>query len=211
MKQENSKVKINSVNSVKRYITNYLILKILTGDYPLNKKIPSENNLAEKFKCSRLTSRSALLVLNNASVLDAIRGSGYIVSEEALKILMPPKFVQEKSDSQKTKAISTTNDFITLETTYFKDNKIIGVVTWDIAKYVYIEMSKKYSIEENVCDNLIQANLDFTLFEEHVELDKEGRILLVKTNFDQESKIIFRSATWYEDIKKLTTKTVDLI
>ena len=56
-------------------------------------------------------------------------------------------------------------------------------------------MSKNYSIEENVCDNLIQANLDFTFFEEHVELDKKGRILLVKTNYDQESKIIFRSAT----------------
>ena len=129
MKQKNNKVKINSVNSVKRYITNYLILKILTGDYSLNKKIPSENSLAKKFNCSRLTARSALLVLNNASVLDAIRGSGYIVSEEALKILMPPKFVQEKSNSQKTKAISTTNDFITLETTYFNNNEIIGVVT----------------------------------------------------------------------------------
>lgn len=211
MKQKNNKVKINSVNSVKRYITNYLILKILTEDYSLNKKIPSENSLAKKFNCSRLTARSALLVLNNASVLDAIRGSGYIVSEEALKILMPPKFVQEKSNSQKTKAISTTNDFITLETTYFNNNEIIGVVTWDIAKHVYIEMSKNYSIEENVCDNLIQANLDFTFFEEHVELDKKGRILLVKTNYDQESKIIFRSATWYEDIKKITSKTVDLI
>ena len=49
MKQKNNKVKINSVNSVKRYITNYLILKILTGDYSLNKKIPSENSLAKKF------------------------------------------------------------------------------------------------------------------------------------------------------------------
>lgn len=210
MEQKN-KVKINGVNSVKRYITNYLILKILTGDYSLNKKIPSENSLAEKFNCSRLTARSALLVLNNASVLVAIRGSGYIVSEEALKILMPPKFVQEKSDSQKTKVISTSKEFITLETSYFYKNELIGVVVWDVAKHVYIEMSKIYSIEENVCDNLIQANLDFTFFEEHVELDKKGRILLVKTNYDQDDRIIFKSATWYEDIKKLTTKTVDLI
>ncbi|MGL5630180.1 MAG: GntR family transcriptional regulator [Mycoplasmoidaceae bacterium] len=73
--------------SSKAYILRYLILKILRSEYLENQLIPSENRLAIKFQCARLTSRSALITLVNIGVLTVNQGFGYVVSKHAMGIL----------------------------------------------------------------------------------------------------------------------------
>lgn len=87
--------------SSKKYILQYIILKILNNDYVKDVPAPSENRLAMKFNCSRLTARSALIILVNIGVLVAKQGMGYLVSEKAMDILFFAKKLN--IDAHKTK------------------------------------------------------------------------------------------------------------
>lgn len=75
------------MKSAKKYISEYICLKILKGGYAAGDVIYSENKLAIKFNCSRLTARSALVVLVNAGILYSKKGKGYIVTPNALNVL----------------------------------------------------------------------------------------------------------------------------
>ncbi|MGL4647623.1 MAG: GntR family transcriptional regulator [Mycoplasmoidaceae bacterium] len=93
------------MKSSKSYIIEYIILKILNGDFEPEKLVWSENKLAIKFNCTRLTSRSALINLVNLGILEAFKGLGYVVSENALDILFFSKSLKDKSISSKYKKI----------------------------------------------------------------------------------------------------------
>lgn len=73
--------------SSKKYISKYIILKILNDEYKKSNIIPSENRLAIKFNCSRLTARSALINLVDIGVLQSKQGMGYLVSDCAMSVL----------------------------------------------------------------------------------------------------------------------------
>lgn len=79
------------MKSSKKYISEYICLKILKGSYQAGDVIYSEHKLAIKFNCSRLTARSALIVLVNAGILYSRKGKGYIVSPNATSILFYAK------------------------------------------------------------------------------------------------------------------------
>ncbi len=79
------------MKSSKKYISEYICLKILKGSYQPGDVIYSEHKLAIKFNCSRLTARSALIVLVNAGILYSKKGKGYIVSPNAITILFYAK------------------------------------------------------------------------------------------------------------------------
>ena len=138
---------ITVVKSIKSFIISYLILKILSGDYPIGHKIPSENILAQRFKCSRLTARSAILVLEYIGALDSMRGAGHFVSEHAIRLLMIPLWMEKQSVHFTNRITNTGKKLISCETRYFdENNKEIGIVNWEIQKTLNLNINKQYEI-----------------------------------------------------------------
>lgn len=202
--------KTNSV-SVKKFIANYVILKILKLHYLELEKIPSENSFAEKFNCSRLTARSALLLLSHTGILIPIRGSGYVLSNQALKILFPPKYIQVNSDHFKTKVLATNKNTIELITNYYdKNDNIIGIVKWEVDKQIYISISKKYEIVDNICDYIIDSNLELISFKEYIDYDiKKNELWICREHFTKDKKKLISTKSWFKDIKKLTCRKTE--
>ncbi|MGL4616620.1 MAG: hypothetical protein ACRCUM_00115 [Mycoplasmoidaceae bacterium] len=97
------------MKSSKKYISEYIVLKILRGEYKLNELVSSENRLAIKFNCSRLTSRSSLMCLSNISILNSFKGMGYIVSSRALDIIFLAKSLKNKAVSSSYEKIQKLN------------------------------------------------------------------------------------------------------
>ena len=97
------------MESSKKHISEYIILKILTEDYKLSEVVSSENRLAIKFNCSRLTSRSSLMSLSNIGVLDSFKGMGYLVSSRALDIIFLAKSLKNKATSSSYEKIEKLN------------------------------------------------------------------------------------------------------
>lgn len=89
------------MKSSKKYISEYICLKILNGEYKTGDLIYSENKLAIKFNCSRLTARSSLSLLVNAGILTSYKGKGYIVSENALNVIFYAKKLYDLGNNHK--------------------------------------------------------------------------------------------------------------
>jgi len=90
--------------------------KILSGEYVKDQKLPTENDLAQEYKVSRITSKRALEELKKEGLIYRVRGSGSFVNEideellqmtraramntaRAIAIIMP-KHVSESSFAQ---------------------------------------------------------------------------------------------------------------
>lgn len=63
--------------AIKRHIRD----RIEHGDWPVNTRVPSENQLAEEFRVSRMTARRALSELTDEGVLVRSQGLGTFVAE----------------------------------------------------------------------------------------------------------------------------------
>lgn len=59
--------------------------KILSGDYPLGSKLPTENELCSAYGVSRVTIRKALGLLTQKGMLTSIPSKGTFVAEEKIK------------------------------------------------------------------------------------------------------------------------------
>lgn len=73
------------MNSKYELIIREIKKGINSGEYDVNTKIPSENQLAEKFGVSRQTVRKALAQLIDDGYLYAVHGSGTFVAERRVK------------------------------------------------------------------------------------------------------------------------------
>ncbi len=65
--------------TIRQYIQKYILLKIVSGEWEPNAIIPSENQLAKKFSCSRIIARQALTTFVSAGILQPQKGRGYVV------------------------------------------------------------------------------------------------------------------------------------
>lgn len=198
--------------SIKRYIVSYISLKILKGEFPVNKKLPSENAFARKFNCSRLTARSSLVALESAGILKPIRGSGYYVTDHSIIIVMLPKFIQNKSKNQKTKVVNSTENVVQLVTEYYDlNNTLIGIVKWSLSKELYIDISKQYELEMNICDYIIDSNIKGFAFDEYVEYDEDlNKMFITREYYDESDALIFKTSCWYVDFKKISFRTFSI-
>ena len=88
-------------NSIAKYIQRYVKLKIQSEHWKPNQKLPSENQLAQRFDCSRLTARAALLPLVYSGVLIAKKGKGYVVSKNSEDLTI--RSITQKYKIKKTK------------------------------------------------------------------------------------------------------------
>ncbi|NMH66227.1 histidine utilization repressor [Shewanella salipaludis] len=61
-------------------IKQYIIARIETGEWEENARLPSENQFAEQFGCSRMTARRALTELTDNGVLERSQGLGTFVA-----------------------------------------------------------------------------------------------------------------------------------
>ncbi len=65
--------------TIRQYIQKYILLKIVSGEWQPNSILPSENQLAKKFSCSRIIARQALTTFVSAGILQPQKGRGYVV------------------------------------------------------------------------------------------------------------------------------------
>jgi DNA-binding GntR family transcriptional regulator len=54
--------------------------QIISGKYPADSRVPSENQLAARFGVSRVTARQAIQILQREGLVRRIRGSGTYVN-----------------------------------------------------------------------------------------------------------------------------------
>ncbi|MGF7143074.1 GntR family transcriptional regulator of arabinose operon [Anaerotaenia torta] len=63
-------------------ITDYIKARIDSGELKVGDRLPTEKELAEQFKVSRITSKRALEDLKNEGLISRIRGSGSYVADQ---------------------------------------------------------------------------------------------------------------------------------
>ncbi len=122
----------------KDYISKYIFLKILFGEFQINDLVYSEWKMSELFKTTNATVRVAYNNLIQRGILKAIKGKGYVVLKnigsymfDHYNNLMPLEFKKNK------------NKF-----TFYKDNNEIINLTYSS---VFIDKDTKI---ENLLDIL---------------------------------------------------------
>lgn len=73
--------KSNSQLPLNDQIKEQLLLQIHRGEYPPLSQLPSEHELSEQFKVSRITVRQALHKLSQEGVIFKVHGKGTFVSK----------------------------------------------------------------------------------------------------------------------------------
>lgn len=73
-------------SNVTEFVMRYIKEKIESGEWPVNSKIPSENELTKELKCSRTSIRSALQRYNVLGILESQHGRGSFVKSTEIYI-----------------------------------------------------------------------------------------------------------------------------
>lgn len=73
-------LKIKTPETINDQIYNYVILKLISGEWPVWSKISSENRMAIMFNCSRLTIRKVFQEFETRGIFTTRKGSGYYVA-----------------------------------------------------------------------------------------------------------------------------------
>lgn len=192
------------LDTFKLYIVNYICLKVLKGEYKPYKKILSESNFASKFNCSRLTARSAILILSHMGILYPVKGCGHFVSENAIHILLPSYFVSLESDRRETKILKNVRHEIIYKVTYYKNNKNIGNCIWRFNHNIYKNIEKEYEdIDFN--ELIINERKLYLKVQECVKVI-DNTYYLSKTFFSETNEFLYEINTWYYDFETLTKK-----
>ncbi len=65
-----------------RQVKDYIVERLLTGDWPAGSRVPSENDLVLRFQVSRMTAHRALRELTTEGWLTRVQGAGTFVAEQ---------------------------------------------------------------------------------------------------------------------------------
>lgn len=76
------------------YYRVYEIIRkqIERGDYPEDKPLPGEHELANRFEVSRVTIRRTMRILEEAGMITRLRGRGTFINPEAISRIMPENY-----------------------------------------------------------------------------------------------------------------------
>lgn len=196
-----------TLDTIKSFIISYLSLKILNDAFKPNQIVPSENLLAEKFGCSRLTARNAILVLVHLGVLYTIKGSGHYVSENAIKILLPTLYISKRSEKIINEFINQKEKNKYYKSEYFNDeNKKIAIVYWSIGEKIDDNISKSYQDIKDFSEKLISSGIIGVKVIEKV-LNKENLTFISQMHYDENNNFLFGCEFWYENLEEISTKT----
>lgn len=167
-------------------VSNWLREKIMDGTFAMNKKIPSENKLAEKFGYSRQTVRQAIGILVSEDLLVRAQGSGTYVSRHAAKIRQPA-----------TKRIGVV---ITCPDDYIFPGIIHGIE--DVLSREHYTMTlgithNRYTDEENALRQMIANGVDGLIVESTKSALPNANRLLYREIFDRGIPVVFLNGYYY--------------
>lgn len=137
-------------------IMNWLETEIVNGDLAFGEKIPSENELGERFSISRQTVRQATSVLESKGFLERRRGSGTYVKYSVENNNLPISNVR------------TIGVVTTYLNEYIFPAIIKGIDDVLIKKNYFVQMSLTYNNmerEAEILNNLLAKNLDGLIIE----------------------------------------------
>ena len=144
-------LKIPSPNSISRYIQNYIILKLISNEWKILSLIPSENQLAIKFNCSRLTARNAINKFVSLGILKSHKGKGYIVTANVKDYL--PIFIEDFQSS------STETNHLPETPKWFKKEYIKGMfVEYEKSSLVFEKEYKHNDKLQAYCIHWVNFN-----------------------------------------------------
>lgn len=186
---------------IKEFIQRYICIKILNN--PLNNelKIESENELADKFKCSRLTARNALMTIAIMGVLVAKKGSGYAVSEDAVKILSPAFYLSliAKKITRQIKTSTSSNSVVNIVNTYYGEkNLLLGTTIFIIENSLFskIHQTAEFKQSNDFAKLLIDLNLIASHLTESLEISNK-EFYLVRNHFDENMNLIYKTLSTF--------------
>lgn len=126
--------------SKKLYIQDYITFKITSGFWPAGSRIYSENQLAIKMQCSRLTVRTAMQELVYKGVLSVVHGKGYVVSNahniqklvsfSITNAIDHVELVETALDNnvyKKLRIEGNNDNFLSFSKRYYRDGKLIAI------------------------------------------------------------------------------------
>lgn len=178
-----------STNNIKPYITRYVLMKIGAGDWKRGSKLPSENTLSLKFECSRPTVRNILQNLVYSGILEATKGSGYVVSNSIDMTIFAPVGERFGADKAETSRFDNFNKVFSecwfnkfnleahsfkrsfgLEKMYYKNNKKIihqfSFLNKDLIEDIDIKMINNSLTQFLIYNGLvITSTLEMVLFD----------------------------------------------
>ncbi|UUD36065.1 winged helix-turn-helix domain-containing protein [Mycoplasmopsis citelli] len=179
-------------------IIDYLLELIKSKKIPVNKVMPSEHALMNRFECSRGVVVSAYNKLAALGAVYSINKRGHFVAENFHNLIKPLSYML-KCDQQKgievtnsvqapkwfeTKNIIFVNGYRAFAKDYFKENQLIAegitYVSNDLFKVV-----PEVNLKESLTDILVNAKMlnNIIYFLEYQDVKKFGYEKLVVINF----------------------------
>ncbi|NQZ65695.1 MAG: GntR family transcriptional regulator [Mycoplasmatales bacterium] len=215
------------MKSYKNIIQRYVVLKINSNEWPVGTKIPSENQLAIKFHCSRLTARSALQSLVFSGVLNSKKGSGYIVPEIKKESILKSFSISKNIKKTNIEILNPENSQWILD--YFnilnKNEKVVAIKKeyWDeigkvatqytlLNKNAVWEINEK-SIKESITKFLANQGVAIQHSSVHIKMFQNSNPILIKaskklswtsTLFPIEAITSFSQDLWVEKTIRVT-------
>ena len=160
--------------SKKLYIQEYIMLKITSGLWPAGSKVSSENQLAIKMNCSRLTVRTAMQELVYKGILTSVHGKGYIVSDVHNSQKLVSFATTHSIDNVKIKELSISDDvfnlidtkgsdedFLSFSKEYFRDKKLIAIQFTVLNRKVIWERNLE-GFKESIVKELFRQGVPIT-------------------------------------------------
>lgn len=178
------------------YISIMEIIKdrILTGVYPLHTNIPTETQLEEEFKVSKITIRKAITLLENEGFLSKRSGLGTKVINNGIYNILTrsQSFTKNLSDQGKSLTRKTISiELITLDKndpmySFFRPScyKIIRHYFLDGKPYIFYThyLTSNLSIDTNQCDDkfsiymhMYNSNIKISSFVDEFYVDQNNK------------------------------------
>lgn len=164
------------MESIQSYIYKYIIFKIESDDWKPGFLIPSENKLAQKFECSRITARNALQKLVNSGVLISIKGKGYEVNSNTKSHYLSSWSKEHNINRTELEVVKNLDSEI-IERFGIKKERLISFV-----KRYYDENNKMIAVQLTVMNKNIIWESNYDGFKESItnELVRQG--IMVQRN-----------------------------
>lgn len=207
-------------SSIKAFITRYLCLKILLEDVTVKEtayKIPSENQLASMFNCARLTSRSALNVLENQGILRSHRGSCYNIEDQATRILMFPRFIHTKYPNVKNEQFSENFEdkiigkYKKVVTKNFNSNgEQVAQTTWKFSQNTFDLIKSKINNSCDICKLMLDAGIFGEQINEYNTLSSENQILICQIASNNDGEIFYETQTECMEMENFSMRRIIL-
>ncbi|AUS95925.1 GntR family transcriptional regulator [Clostridium thermosuccinogenes] len=149
--------------SLYKSIYNDLEKKILSGQYKVGDRIPSEKELSEEYKVSRITSKKALEMLAEKGLIDRAPGRGSFVKSNSTDETDNECLKDPKNEEDKVARPPMIGVILPDFAESYGTSLLSGIEKEASEKNCFIVLKRSYGrqdIEENVIDSLLELGVD---------------------------------------------------